>query len=618
MAKRETLEQYLKRCRERVHRSAEWRRTEGYDDLWKRMIDLYKGKVYEDVSDEDRTQVNIAFATANVIYPMVSVSSPKFIASPTKPEMVQAAALAEAGVNYWWRHYRFLPEWRAAVKDSIIIGHGWVKTGYRYVEEEQPRPQEEIDAELAELLAQRDEAAFEEGVRMEDLPDEDDVRAQIPTKKMVVVEDRPFVERVSPFDMFIDPDATCERELKWIAQRIIMDWESFKEDPRFSEAAKEKVQKRDLRRDQEDRNDFGRRAEADREQGYVHVYEYYDLRRGTMCMFADTGDQFLVKPTRVPLPYNNPFTLIPNYEVPEYFYPIGDLEGIEVLQKELNLTRSQMFNDRKRFIPKYLAKKGAFDEEAKKILKSDVHNAIAEVESSENLRDVFQPVPQTDVRPELYQQSDLIKGDINDVSGVSDYQRGALPEIRRTATEASIIQDTANARAADKLAQIEWRLAEVGYRLLQLAQTHMDGELVARITGEDGSMQWVTFTPDDIMGEFDFEVEMGSTKPSNESTKAQRAMQLIDAISPWLGTGLVNEPEMIKHILYSFGVRDPDRFIGSGAPPMPPEEELPPGELPPEGLPPEMLAEGGAAPPDMSLFDPQMMELQSSFSGVQG
>ena len=37
-----------------------------------------------------------------------------------------------------------------------------------------------------------------------------------------------------------------------------------------------------------------------------------------------------------------------------------------------------------------------------------------------------------------------------------------MPEIRRTATEASIIADAQNARAADKLAIIEISISEMG------------------------------------------------------------------------------------------------------------------------------------------------------------
>ena len=42
-----------------------------------------------------------------------------------------------------------------------------------------------------------------------DLPDREQMLANVPTTAMTVVEDQPFVERVSPFDIYIDPEATC-------------------------------------------------------------------------------------------------------------------------------------------------------------------------------------------------------------------------------------------------------------------------------------------------------------------------------------------------------------------------------------------------------------------------
>jgi hypothetical protein len=92
----------------------------------------------------------------------------------------------------------------------------------------------------------------------------------------------------------------------------------------------------------------------------------------------------------------------------------------------------------------------------------------------------------------MYQQhSQVIEEDINLVTGVTDYQRGGQSEVRRTATESSIIQDSANARAADKLATIEHAISEVARRLVALAQHYMEGEQVARIVGPTGAKMWV-------------------------------------------------------------------------------------------------------------------------------
>ncbi len=599
----------LKKYRDCIEQSLKWRKQEGYDDLWKRMVDLYRGKQYDKGADHDQAIVNLCFSTINVIHPTVSLQDPKFLVSPTKQEMIEAALMAEGGVNYWWRHYRFLPEWRQSVKDMLIIGHGWVKTGWLLQEQAEKKSADEIADEVGELLMQKDEAILDEGISEDELPSDDDVYGTVETTKMVTLEDRPFVERVSPFDMIIDPDATNEREMKWVAQRITMSWDEFKADKRFAAEGKRNAQATSQRQQDDVRPE--QKASGDTNK-YVCVYEYYDLRRRTMCVFADTGDGFLVEPQATPLPYVNPFTLVPNYEVPEYFYPIGDLESIEGLQQELNETRTQMFNYRKKYARAYLFRESAFSADGLKVLQSEDDNRMIPVTTDEDLRSIMQPVPQTQTPPEFFNQSDLIESDINQVSGVSEYQRGSLPDIRRTATEASIIQDTAQSRAADKLAQLEWRLAEVGYKLLALCQTYMEGEQVVRINGQNGQEEWVAFSPEDIQGEFDFIVEMGSTKPSNETARAQRAMQMMDALAPFaVPGGPMDIPELVKNILYSFGVREPERFLNPDwVDPMSPEGQMQQmGGMPPEGempmepgmeqMPPEAMPPEGEIPPEL-------------------
>ena len=113
-----------------------WRREEEYDDTWRRLIDLYRGRHYEDISDEDRLLVNISFSTINVIAPSVAVNYPKIAVNSRRPDDAPKAIITEAVVNYWWKHYKIRPEFRRAVKDFLIVGHGWLKAGYRYVEEE--------------------------------------------------------------------------------------------------------------------------------------------------------------------------------------------------------------------------------------------------------------------------------------------------------------------------------------------------------------------------------------------------------------------------------------------------------------------------------------------------
>lgn len=588
----------LTKYKKHLAASKRWRREEAFDGTWKRLIDMYRGRHYEYASDEDRLLVNIAFSTVNVIAPSVSVNYPKIAVNATKPDDAPKAVITEAVINYWWRHYKVKPEFRRAVKDFLVCGHGWMKCGYRYIEEEQ--------------VGQSDNAS-------------DDVEGGETTSITVVTEDRPFVERVSPFDVFVDPDATSMRDVKWIAQRIRRPLAEVKADKRYAKRVREEVAPTAGSRYADEP---GKRRIYDDNYSYVEVWEYYDCRSKMMSVFAESGDQFLIPPKKMPYAFGHPFVMIRNYDIPDHFYPLGDLEAIEPLQRELNETRTQMMNHRKRFSRKYLFKESAFDADGRGALESDYDNVLVPVASDEPLGNVIAPFPAVITPPEFYNQSELIQGDVEQITGVSEYQRGALPEIRRTATEAAIMQDAANARAADKLATIEGAIQQVASRMVALAQQYMTGEQVARVVGSDGVPMWITFDRDYISGNFDYEVEAGSTAPNNESFRRQMALQMVDAMAPFASAGVVNVERLAAHVLqFGFGIKNPAEFLAPPAPPAPqgaasaPTPQLSSGQMPLPVEPPPAGLAGAAAPPaanpmELSGIDPAVLAALSSRMGV--
>ena len=559
--------------RKKLETSKRWRKEEGFDQIWKRMSDLYRGRHYEYYSDADRLLVNICFSTVNVIVPSVSVNYPKITVNAVKPEQAAEAVIAEAVVNYWWRHQNIKDEFKNAVKDMVIFGHGWMKVGYRYVEEEV-------------------------------VPDEDDSE-NVPdnqvTPQTIVLEDAPFAERVSCYDVFVDPDATSPKDMRWIAQRIRRPLAEVRSDKRYNKSARESVATMAVSRYSDDPSV---RKIRDKEEGYAEIWEFYDIKNRTMSVFAEGGDNFLVKPMAMPYAFGHPFVMLRDYDVPDQFYPLGELEAIEPLQKELNETRTQMMNHRKRFSRKWLYKETAFDTDGRQALESDEDNVMVPVITDDNLGNVISPMPAVINPPEFYNQSDLISSDMNRVSGVSEYQQGAMPEIRRTATEAAIVQDASNARASDKLAIIERSIGECARRLVMLAQQFMTGEQAIRIVGSEAQPLWLTFDRDYIQGEFDYEVEGGSTAPMNESFRRQRALQIVDAMAPFAGAGILDMGKMAMYVLqYGFGIKQAQGFIMQQPPMagMPPEGGMPP-QMAPEGITPGMGA--AEAPPTGGMAMP--------------
>ena len=559
--------------RQRLDSSKRWRKDEGYDAVWRRLVDLYKGRQFSEYSEEDRVLVNMVFATVNVIAPSIAVNHPKITVNAINPDNAANAVITEAVVNYWWRYKDIGTEFRRSVKDFIITGHGWIKVGYRFVEEEVVGS----DVDPSDPTAEGGEG----------------------TPNTVVLEDSPFAERVSPFDVFVDPDATSMKDIRWIAQRIRRPIRDIQSDRRYSKAARQEVRSLTVSRYSDDPS---RKKIQDKTLGYAEVWEFYDISNRSMCVFADGVDKFLVAPMRMPYSFGQPFVMLRNYDVPDGFYPIGDLEQIEPMQHELNETRTQMMNHRKRFARKWLYKESAFDSMGRSALQSQEDNVMVPVITDEPLSNVIQPMPAVINPPEFYNQSELITGDINQISGVTEFMRGGSPEIRRTATEASLIQDAMNARTADKLAIVEKAISEVGRRMVSLSRQFMTGEQVARVMGKDGEPAWVTYDREYLQGDFDFEVVAGSTQPANESFRRQMALQIVDAMAPFAGAGVVNMRELASYVLqFGFGVKNPEQFMQAEQPPAPPVPAgggmpmLPEG-MPPQGLPPEAMPPMGAGP----------------------
>jgi hypothetical protein len=421
-----------------------------------------------------------------------------------------------------------------------------------------------------------------------------------------IVEDQAFVERISPFDMMVDPEATCLEDAKWVAQRIVRPLADVKKDQRFKAQARRTLEA-DAGLKMRWDSDYEREQYAEATDR-VTLYEYYDIKQGTISVCSHDGKTFLLDPTPMPYDFGIPFVMLRNYDVPDQFYPMGDLEAIESLQEELNLTRTQMVNHRKRYARKYLYHERSFGPEGREALESDTDGRfVPVVDENRNLADVVIPLAQVPFAPEIYNHSSIIEGDINVVSGVSEYARGQMPEVRRTATEASIIADAGNARASDKLAKIELFIGYVARKIIQLMQQYMTQEQMVRITGKNDQKLYVAYTRDDILGEYDYSVEGGSTQPMNETARRQQAISLMNAIGPLVGT-VIDPTELARHVLQEgFGVQNPDKFLVQQQPAAPqgaPAGAPPPGPPPQEGMPPPAMGGGmGPGPVPEQVFE---------------
>ena len=587
-------------CLRRVNDAMKWRKNAGFDEKWSNIVKLYANQYeYTELSGyEDVVAPNMLFSTANVIVPSIMVNYPKITVTARKPEFDQLAPLVEAVSNFYWQHYDVQEEMRFATKDFVSFGLGVLKVTWVLEEETVEKDRDEWVSEVQEALMESANMQLQAelaGIDIEGLS-EDEIIRSVPTSKVIATEDHPRVERVSPFDMYFDPDATRVRDARWIAQRMYVPLADAKEFSGWNPKARKKLRGSAMSQAKKDFDLTFQGEERGREADFVVVWEYYDMIDGTMSVFAEGCDMFLVEPEPFPYPFGHPYVFMLNHIVPEKLYPMGDLESIVPLQIELALTRTQMVNDRKRFRRMYMYKPDEIGPDGLAALTSSDDNALIPVDSDGPFSDVIAPINTTSLPPEFYNQTAMILDDMDRTSAVTEYQRGSVAEVRRTATEAAMIQDMSNARSADKLATVEKAISQIARKCVQLTQEFLSSEQVAKIIGPDGVATWVPFDRDAVAGEYDFVVEAGSTQPMNETFRRQSAMQLLDAMAPFIGAGVIDPAKLAEHVLRNgFGIKDPAQFIQQQPPPEMAAQQGMPG-LPPQGggLPP---VQGGGMPP---------------------
>src|SRR5690606_16656942 len=223
-----------------------------------------------------------------------------------------------------------------------------------------------------------------------------------------------------------------------------------------------------------------------------------------------------------------PFVQLSNYRISNSPYHVGELENIYSLQMEINRTRSEMITHRRRNTAKWIARKDLVKQEAQEAMQSNIINDIIWVEGNAPFSQYLEQVAPQALTADSYNQDQIIRNDINEITGVNEYLRGQPQGISRAATEASIIVGATNVRTRHKLNQVETFLRRIGQRLLDVIAdtlpetdfeemrmyvTGADAERLLRSMGEDpNTVVIVTPSPEIFEGRYIVDVERGSAE----------------------------------------------------------------------------------------------------------
>lgn len=523
------------------------------DKAWKRYLNLYRGKHWSAYSSEgdalssdnarERITVNITGSSVLNMLPFLIRKRPKFNVSPTRPQFDVSASLQDDVLNYCWKEYDMQPQARAAALDGIIFGHGILKTGFTLEVNESYKIPATGRIEYADYI-----------------------------KKQA-----PWVRRISPFNFLFDPEA-AEHDLetaRWCGEIMYLPIQDILENERYSKRAKKAITDGEyeptqisslMKNSQIDdelpwlENDEDQYGDLNR----IVCFEIWDKRTGKYFFFAHGVHFPLIEKETWPYEYleSFPYERYDFIPVPEEPFPLGLPAFIEDQQYELNRIRTAMYQHRRRFNRKYTCiETEVRSTELEKLVNGD-DGTVVLVDSHE----AIVPIMDANISNDEYNIEGTIKEDIRELIGSDELARGGSLPSRTTATEVQARTKLYGLKLEDRVEQFDRFIEQTGRKTLQHIKANWVSDDVVRVVGPAG-YYWKQWTPEDIQGEFDLEVEATSTEAVDEVTTRQQAIQIMQILTANFQILAqyqvpVNWAELFKWVFGKFeSIKDVQRFF---------------------------------------------------------
>ncbi len=508
-----------------------FRKDYGGSDRWK----LYS-RYYRNDFEEGSVPLNMIFSMARSIVPRIYFRNPRVTVTPTQPGMWWHAKVLERIDNWIIREINIKKQLKRIVLDAFLFGTGVVKLGF--------------DSEFG--FSREDWS--ESGGYISDAREEDNLLEYDTNVKPGM----PWVKRLSP-KLFVVPWGTEDiDDAPWVAHMFVRKLEDVKADPLYKNT---KDLKATLRYKPTVHDDSEIRTLIDDENAreeYVELWEIHDVKRGRVYVVAADHDKFLRDVPDDLAIEGLPFEVLVFNSDPDFFWGVADPKIIEPQQIELNHARRMQALHERLAAVRMLAREGNIDhDEIAKLTDMD-SDPVPVVFVKGSLGDSVMPFSiHTPQDYSLYVRE--LRQDIREQIGFSRNQMGEFDmSSRRTATEAAIVEQAAGIRVDERRDAVADLFEAVIRKINQMIFSFWDSERAANIVGPDGRTYWVSFTGDQITGEYNYKVDPESSLPVTNETKKREIMEVFSALSPIQG---VNIEGLIRMLLSQYEWADADMVL---------------------------------------------------------
>lgn len=489
------------------------------------------------------------------------------------------ATMAGCALNFTWRKEKFNNPTRESYVDSLLYGRGWVRFGWQ---SEFTRPisgQFGDDGTLPRSVIQDAADAVNElsrrGARLGRKPfTPDEVAQHMKTYGgKLLVEDKPTMRRVSPFNMFFDPMAETPLDARWIANRWLCPRDYAKNNTDWQPKARSVLGDIEVETATDPMMDnMGSDTQEYGGKDVVWVVDFFDLAEGTWCQFSEKGSTFLRKPTAIPFPFGQPFNWIENIDDPESPFPISEVEVVWPQQQTLTSIVQELGRDRQQSRPRVFVEK-QMGEQIRTALESKDQGLVVEVDAPPSDGPITQHISTFKGESNaqvLMAQIGMTEQGIAQASGVSDYLTGG-GGIGETATEINAKQVAAANFMGEKSARVRDFIEGNAQRVLMMMQVYSRLPFFVTTKAMDpaaGEVRDVTvsFDRSHMAGTFRVIVSADSTEEKTPQAKMAKAQAIVSTSIPFIQLGVVNPALLFKYVMKEgFGIDDPTELLTQAA-----------------------------------------------------
>lgn len=462
-----------------------------------------------------------SYVTSDIAF---TLSREPYLAVNAKSGSTRGAAMWETLLNYYVRELKVKEELEYEIIDKDLVGFGWHKVGYA------------TDGVInGDIMKIEKEGMYSRFVRWRDVV-------------WNIGSTRP------------------PKDCRWMAQRIVVPLDEAKK--QFPNARKlEGTQHPDV-----DQDMYKKSAYKD-DLKVIIIWEIWDsINRKVHWITDGLKDKYLKPSVDWPL-YMEEFPFLMYFDLidPRSSRPMSAIAPWEPQVLEEMILMAQAINHAKRWNRQVFYNGGVLDENVMDKFERGDDGAMLRVPGkvgSEDLRFAdFGQLP-----TDFYLIMDRIQAIKRNVNGQPEFVRGGVTKTStRTVGELELMQQGTKGRQERKVQRLETHIENIGRHMLACLKANFDIEKTIKVTGGTpeeviealGSAYnpqtgMVTISPEDIQGEYDVQIQAGSTLHMDKQTRIQIYETVMNTVAQVVAAGPITPffATLIKGMLRDYDIKE--------------------------------------------------------------